>query len=287
MKNKKYFLSLCLALSSITLKAADTLEVRIKLRSVNDVLTFNQAFVPDNHQEYAWMVLIDTDNNPATGNTVGYGGNTGFDIALTVSNFKLTGSVEQTGSIVSITQKNTIILNGTSGTVAHNISAFLDYADTSLVLRAPKTYTELANVSVGNRYYAITTYYPSTGITVNDVSPVVTISNAITDPANDVSYSFIDIKGVSINLGAVGIAESNANRNIFNIYPNPSSGIFKVETGAVKYGTLKVVNLLGEEVLQQPLNNEIDLSETPKGIYFVTLMAVDGSVINERKIIVQ
>ena len=287
MNIKLNIICLFLALGSITLKAADTLVVRIKLKSVNDVLTFNQAFVPDNHQEYAWMVLIDTDNNPATGNTVGYGGNTGFDVALSISNFKLTGSVEQTGSIVSVTQKSTIILNGTSGTVAHSISAFLDYADTSIVIKAPKTYTELANVAVGNRYFAFSTYYPSTGITVNDASPVVTIPNTISDPANDVNYSFIDIKKVSINLGTVGIPESETNKNMLNIYPNPSSGIFKVETGAVKNGTLKVINLLGKEVLQQTLNNEIDLSEAPKGIYFVRFMANDGSVINDRKIIVQ
>lgn len=287
MNTQKKILYLCLALSSTTVKAADSLEVRIKLKSVNDVLTFNQTFVPDNYQEYAWMVLIDSDNNPSTGNTgVGYGGNTGFDVALSISNFKLTGSTPQTGSIVSnYTQKKTIILNGTQGTVANNIVAFIDYTDSSIVMRGSTTFPELVNVTSANRYFAITTYYSSSGITVNDVSAIATIPNAITDSVNDVNYSFIDIKDVSINMGTVGISESATNIFALNIYPNPSSGIFKIESGNIKNFNLKVFNLLGKEIMQQQTNNEIDLSNFSKGIYFVKIY--ESTKIYTKKIIVQ
>ncbi|MFA4852407.1 MAG: T9SS type A sorting domain-containing protein [Bacteroidales bacterium] len=271
MNTKNIFLYLCLALSSIAVNAADSLEVRIKLKSVNDILTFNQSFVPNNSMEYQWMVLIDSDNNPSTGNnTMSYGGNTGFDVALSVAHFK-TGSTVQTGSIVSNnTQKNTLILNGNSATTANTIRAFIDETDTSLVMRAPKTFTELATITAGNRYFVYTNYYSSTGI-ITDVSAISTIPTIITDPLNDVTSSFIDIRGASINLGTSNISESNSNSFVFNVFPNPSSGIFKIESGNVKNVSLKVFNLLGEEVLQQQICNEIDLSDSPKGIYFVKI----------------
>lgn len=288
MNIKKRILFLCLALSSITVSAADSLEVRIKLKSVDDVLTFNQSFVPDANMEYSWMVLIDSDNDPTTGNTVGYGGNTGFDVALSVSYFKPPGSTPpQNGSIVSITSKNTVILNGAQGIVANDIRAFIDYADTSLVLRGSKANPELANVAVGNRYFASTTYYSSTG-TVYDVSSVATISDAITDPVDDVDYSFIDIKGVSINLGTVGISESVDNSIALKIFPNPSNGMFSVKS-ETKISRIEIVNILGERIYSTQINSEeadIDLSEQQKGIYFYQLI-YDKQILKTGKIIIE
>lgn len=287
MKTKTIFLYSCLALSTTIAKAQDSLEVRIKLKTVDDVLAFNQTYVPDNYQEYAWTVLIDSDNNPLTGNTgAGYGGNTGFDVALSISNFKLTGNTPQTGSIVSTyTQKKTVILNGTQGTVANDITAFIDDSDSTLVMRGSKAFPELANVASGNRYFVYTYYYPISGIPATDVSLIANISNAITDVENDVNYSFADIKGATINIGAVGISEAFDNEASFTVFPNPSSGIFKIESGNVKNALLKVFNLFGEEVLQQQMSNEIDLSSFSKGIYVVKID--DGTKVYTKRIIVQ
>jgi hypothetical protein len=270
MKIKNVFLYLCIALCSITVNAADSLEVRIKLKSVNDTLTFNQSFVPNNSMEYQWTILIDSDNNSATGNTVGYGGNTGFDVGLTVAHFKI-GGATQTGSIVSInTQKNTVIFNGSSSMSANAIRAFIDYTDTSLVMRGATVFAELSNVAAGNRYFAYATYYSSTGI-ITDVSSVSTIPTMIADPLNDVPSSFIDMKELNINFVTTDISESYANDIAFNVFPNPSSGIFKIESSDVLNASLKVFNLLGEEVLHQQIGNEINLCNAPKGIYFVKM----------------
>jgi hypothetical protein len=287
MKTKTIFLYSCLALASITTKAQDSLEVRIKLKTVDDVLTFNQTYVPDNYQEYAWTVLIDSDNDPLTGNTgAGYGGNTGFDVALSISNFKLTGSTAQTGSIVSAyTRKKTVILNGTQGTAANDITAFIDYSDSTLVMRGSKAFPELVNVAVGNRYFVYTYYYLQSGIPATDVSSIATISNAISDATDDVNYSFMDIKGATINLGTVGILESFDNDASFTVFPNPSSGIFKIESGNVKNASLNVFNHLGEKVLQQQIDDEINLSNFPKGVYFVKIDA--GIKIYTKRVIVQ
>lgn len=288
MNTKKYFLYLCLALSSMTVKASDSLEVKIKLKSVSDVLTFNQSFVPNNSLEYSWTVLIDSDNNPSTGNTTAaYGGNTGFDVALSVTHFKI-GSSTQTGSIVSNnTQKNTSILNGNLASVANEIRAFINYTDTSLVIRGSAANAELANVAAGNRYFVYTMYYSSTGI-VTDVSAISTIPAIITDPLNDVTSSFIDIKEVSINLGSVGISESVANKSALNIFPNPSNGIFSVKS-ETKILRIEIVNTFGWKVYSTQINSEkadIDLSKQPKGIYFYQLTG-DRQILKTGKIILE
>jgi hypothetical protein len=174
------------------------IEVRIKLKSANDTLTFNQSFVSDNDIEYEWTVLIDSDNNPSTGNTGLYDENTGFDVGISVSYFKH-GSTLLSGNMLSYTQKDTWLLNGASGTYGHGITAYIDNTDTSLVMKADKANKEIAAIKPGNRYFASTTYYSSAGI-VQDMSAIATIPNGITDRPNDVDHTFADITGVSINL---------------------------------------------------------------------------------------
>ena len=174
------------------------IEVRIKLKSVNDMLTFNQSFVSDNDIEYEWTVLIDSDNNPSTGNTGLYDENTGFDVGISVSYFKY-GSTLLTGNMLSYTQKDTWLLNGAIGTYGHGITAYIDNTDTTLVMKADKANKEIAAIKPGNRYFASTTYYASTGI-AQDMSVIAIIPNDIKDTPNDVDHSFADITGVSINL---------------------------------------------------------------------------------------
>ena len=69
------------------------------------------------------------------------------------------------------------------------------------------------------------------------------------------------------------------------IYPNPSSGRAKIDWNGSKNATIKVFNLLGKEVLKQVISNEIDLSNSPKGIYLVKVY--EGPKIYSSKIVVQ
>jgi hypothetical protein len=48
-----------------------TLSATMHLRDIPATLTFNRIGVPLNYTEYGWMVYIDTDNNPATGDEDG------------------------------------------------------------------------------------------------------------------------------------------------------------------------------------------------------------------------
>jgi len=95
--------------------------------------------------------------------------------------------------------------------------------------------------------------------------------------------------GTSINYtSSSGISEtSNANKQI-SIFPNPSSGKFKIDT-KITEGEISIYNVLGEKIYST-INNkqatyDIDLSNSSKGIYFVKIY--DGEKIHTEKIVIQ
>jgi hypothetical protein len=76
------------------------------------------------------------------------------------------------------------------------------------------------------------------------------------------------------------------------IYPNPSSGKFTLSGTSDKgQGTsFEIYNMLGERAFLSPdfkqlTLNEIDLSNSPRGIYIVKLY--DGTDIHTKKIVIQ
>lgn len=77
----------------------------------------------------------------------------------------------------------------------------------------------------------------------------------------------------------VGI-NNHANELKNNIYPNPSSGIFRIEQ-KFKRGVL--YNLTGE-VVQEINTNEINLIKHPNGCYFLHLENMDGTSSKSRLI---
>ena len=75
------------------------------------------------------------------------------------------------------------------------------------------------------------------------------------------------------------------------VYPNPSNGVFFVELQSDEFMQieLKVVSLIGKTVKQETLepNNrvQLDLTDQPKGVYFVQLTA--GSDKYLKRVIIQ
>lgn len=71
------------------------------------------------------------------------------------------------------------------------------------------------------------------------------------------------------NFGVDGIAErQNLFQHEFEIYPNPSTGIFYFKDSR-NIHSVEVYNLLGEKVFIQGAVNQINLQNQPKGIYLV------------------
>ena len=85
---------------------------------------------------------------------------------------------------------------------------------------------------------------------------------------------------------AIGINNNEYSKNLFSIYPNPSTGKFNIAfSNQQQITSVEIYNLLGESVFQQQNTNEIDLSSAAKGIYFVKVYA--GEKIYTEKIIVE
>jgi len=72
----------------------------------------------------------------------------------------------------------------------------------------------------------------------------------------------------------------------FRLYPNPASNIITIETSSK--GSLSVINLSGQELLQQKITGpttRIDIGNLPNGVYFVRVTG--ESSVQQRKFIKQ
>jgi hypothetical protein len=84
--------------------------------------------------------------------------------------------------------------------------------------------------------------------------------------------------------------EDKHNRYLIDIYPNPNSGNFQLETNfpLSEIGNFKIMNLLGITVYetQHLVSNTIQINSSPAGQYFVVMILKDGNVVT-RKVVVQ
>ncbi len=72
-------------------------------------------------------------------------------------------------------------------------------------------------------------------------------------------------------INSAGVAEA-VNFKDIRVYPNPTSGKFKVDVGNNPETVIEIYNAIGEMVFKSDKNiSEIDLSEKPKGVYFLQL----------------
>ena len=125
------------------------------------------------------------------------------------------------------------------------------------------------------------TFLWSTADTTEDISGlnagVYTV--IITDTNNCV---FTD--SVTVGL-SIGIQEATLQNNLL-IYPNPSNGVFTIETIA-QYDEIRILDITGKVVFmteEYTLRNEIDLTSQQRGIYFISIQGESGRVV--KKVIV-
>ncbi|MEI6489442.1 MAG: T9SS type A sorting domain-containing protein [Bacteroidota bacterium] len=89
-----------------------------------------------------------------------------------------------------------------------------------------------------------------------------------------------------------GINETVVKEDVINIFPNPSNGKFNISSTKNNIESIKIINLLGEQVFSlynkqnQTENTTIDLSRETKGIYFVRIEDENKNTI-DKKIVLQ
>ena len=117
----------------------------------------------------------------------------------------------------------------------------------------------------------------------NFLDSVNTNVNIINGTWNAAYYYIDDV--LVIDSGWVGINEPQENNSI-KIFPNPTNGIFTIKNDKIK--SVEVINALGEKIYSTQITNNqiaIDISDKPKGIYFVRIKTEEGTVV--KKIAVQ
>lgn len=91
---------------------------------------------------------------------------------------------------------------------------------------------------------------------------------------------------------STSVHDISPNQSIFTVYPNPSNGKFTVTVEGLQEAncTLEICNYLGQEIYTsmfkaQQSTLDIDLSDFPKGIYFVKVN--NGTNVNTHKILIE
>ncbi len=110
------------------------------------------------------------------------------------------------------------------------------------------------------------------------------------DASNNMYLAGMSTQGYAvIKYGHINAVEKIHGRFPVTIFPNPSAGIFNVKT-ANTVDRIEVFNMLGKNVYTQAglihLNSaEIDLSQAPKGMYFLRMISLSGDKIFTGKIL--
>ncbi|MBA3663722.1 MAG: T9SS type A sorting domain-containing protein [Bacteroidetes bacterium] len=274
-----FLLSIGLANYSKATAQDDTLKVILKLRSITDVLTFNQPHVPPNSLEYSWEIKINSDDNNSTGDKDGY------DVGLAMANFKFGTSPSYTGSIISGTDQHTWIYNNSGSSYGNPLSAVFNFSDSTIILSGLKSLPELAQIKYGNKFI-VKTFFNSPGGIQSDSTTVGTLGNSPTpDPAADVASPFMDILSCRMELAeVVGLATQASILNKANVYPNPCSNKLYIQCESGSKVTIHIYDLSGTLVLTSVDQTEVNLALLPKGIYFVKIH--NGLYSSSQKIIV-
>jgi len=92
---------------------------------------------------------------------------------------------------------------------------------------------------------------------------------------------------VAVSCAPTGINQLTNGGEEWIISPNPTNGVFTIESNEKNY-EIVIVNVLGEKIYASKINSsktEIDLSGQPQGIYFVKIY--NGQTIFNKKIVIQ
>jgi hypothetical protein len=129
--------------------------------------------------------------------------------------------------------------------------------------------------------------YSGTGVSAGNFNP-----NTAGLGLHDIFYTYTDLNGCTnsataqISVDVCTDISSVSDLQGINIFPNPGSGIFTIESRQKNYEVI-IVNALGEEVYSSQINSyrsEVDLRNQPNGIYFLSIKTREG-VLNRKLII--
>jgi Secretion system C-terminal sorting domain/CARDB len=117
--------------------------------------------------------------------------------------------------------------------------------------------------------------FSGTGVTGNSFSPALGIVNSnntitynITPPANGCASN----ANISVYVKSCSVGLSNVEKSTFEVFPNPSNGVFKINQSFAIEASISVFDLTGKTILSKniaTLSETIDLSKQADGMYFL------------------
>lgn len=219
-----------------------------------------------------FIVKYDSSGNVLWANREGSNGNDRSHSTTTDS----LGNVFITG----IFQSSTITIGATVLTNAGSEDIFILKYDTSGILIWAKGE---GGTGLDSGQGIKTDIFGNIYITGYSESPFITFGATVLIISG---YSDMFIAKLSNTL--VGSEQNVANSRI-NFYPNPSNGIFTINSDDIKLQSCNILNVLGESVFSQKsnLSNQIniDLSAQPKGIYLVEISDINNNYFKKKIII--
>jgi len=92
-----------------------------------------------------------------------------------------------------------------------------------------------------------------------------------------------------ISVTVTGLTNASLSTDNYNVYPNPTKGIFTIDVPEVKKNTsIAVYDMLGKVIVSKNATStttKIDLSGNTKGVYFINIQFEDEKIV--RKVILQ
>ena len=177
---------------------------------------------------------------------------TGGDILVTANNICGSSAAQLLTVTVAIID-NSVTLTGSTLTANSLVGTYqwIDCFDNSFLVNATN---QIFNATANGDYAVINT------------------QNGCSDTS-----SCFTISGLGLNENAL---------NIITISPNPSNGIFSINSDNLNLIEIEIYNLQGEIVYKSnSANGSIDLSKEPKGIYL--LKATSGNKLLTNKILLE
>ena len=108
----------------------------------------------------------------------------------------------------------------------------------------------------------------------------LTTGDNLTNPCDNFSYG--EVHDYSVNIISTLSTENIDFKNNFNIYPNPSNGMFNVISEYEK-ANFKIYDIVGKEIFNGTLgsgNNSLDLSKSNNGVYILNIISNMGEIAN-------
>ena len=183
-----------------------------------------------------------------------------------------------------------------TGTLFNGISEGAFYGDD---WQMATNYPIVRFTNATNVYYARTTNWNRIGAVMTDTLRDTASFTIPTIPAGTYSVQVV-VNGIASDSYTISlpcaqttnISQSKPALNSIRVYPNPSNGVFTIESSLPVDGSvISIYNILGEQVGNEEtlsgLKHELDLNSQAAGVYFYRVFNKAGVLTDNGKLIIQ